>query len=115
MNDIHIEVFLQTTDLSLIEDALRDLSVQDIEVSEWMLKSGQFKSILITISSTIALNLVSSWIYNKVIDQTNQPTVINQTVINGNQISGHTVTINEINQMIIYKQDSKPGNDESAQ
>lgn len=114
MKDIYIEVFLQTTDLSLIEDALRDLSAQGIEVSEWMLKSGQFKSILITISSTIALNLVSNWIYNKLIDQTNQPTAINQTVINGNQISG-PVTINEINQMIIYKQDSKPCNNQSAQ
>jgi hypothetical protein len=103
MNDINIEVFLQTTDSSLIEDALRDLRAQGIEVSEWMLKSGKFKSISIFIVSTITLNLVSSWIYNKVIDQTNQ-----QTVINGNQISGHTVTINEINQ-IIYKQDSKHG------
>jgi hypothetical protein len=108
MNDIHIEVFLQTTDLSLIEDALRDLRAQGIEVSEWMLKSGQFKSISISIASAIALNLVSSWIYNKVIDQTNQ------TVINGNQISGHTVTINEINQ-IICKQDSKPSNNQSVQ
>jgi hypothetical protein len=68
---------------------------QGIEVSEWLLKSGQFKSISILIVSTIALNLVSSWIYDKIKDQTNQP-----ILINGNQISGHTVTINEINQII---------------
>ena len=70
MNDIRIELFLETTDASLIEDALCDLRAQGIEVSEWLLKSGQFKSISILIVSTIALNLVSSWIYDKIKDQT---------------------------------------------
>jgi len=94
MENVHIEIFFQTSDLSLINDAITYFRSQNIEVSEWLLKSGNLKSITIMIVTTVGLNIASSWIYDKIKNQQNQ-----ETVINGNQISSQSITIEQLNQI----------------
>jgi hypothetical protein len=93
-----ITILLRSSSSNLV-DACSDIDAPDTSVDKLMLKCEVDGEMLftafITLTSGVAINLFSQWLYDKVKDKPNE-----KTVINGNQIFAETVNVIQITQII---------------
>lgn len=82
-----------------IIDASTNTGISDVEVEQLMLKSAidgnMLFTVAITFASSIAVNMFSQWLYDKMKNKPDE-----KVVINGNHISAKTVQVLQIIQII---------------
>lgn len=105
MSEKTVKIIIETNNRDLIRSLWSDKDRLGICVEEKMLKSlksNALRTVIIMVAAPIGINLFSSWLYDKLKDNSNQ-----QTVINGNHISGQNISIGEVHQIICSPYNNK--------
>ena len=86
------QIIIETSDNELISD-LRSEGIEEITIAQkiftcdspdWIPDAERLITIIVTSSSTVALSLLSSWLYDRIVNKKPNKTTINNTNIINN-------------------------------